>query len=211
MGGIDKSVIENFNVALEKMKKLGHKVVDVDLPMLKYSLAVYYVIVPAEVSSNMARFDGMRFGNRISGKDGIEDYFLSRQAGLGREVRRRIILGTYVLSSGYYDAYYNKANVVRNLIREDYKKAFEKVDIIATPTTPGPAFRIGEKIDDPLAMYLEDIFTVPINLAGVPAISLPAGFKEVDGKKLPIGIQFIAKHGAENTLFLAGRELLGEK
>ena len=211
MGGIDKGVIGNFNAALEKMKKLGHKVVDVDLPMLKYSLAVYYVIVPAEVSSNMARFDGMRFGKRVSGKDGIEEYFLSRQAGLGKEVRRRIILGTYVLSSGYYDAYYNKANIVRNLIREDYKKAFEKVDIIATPTAPSPAFKIGEKIDDPLAMYLEDIFTVPINLAGVPAISLPAGFKEVDGKKLPIGIQFIAKHGAENTLFLAGRELLGEK
>jgi len=211
MGGIDKSVIENFNLALEKMKKLGHKVVDVDLPMLKYSLAVYYVIVPAEVSSNMARFDGMRFGKRISGKDGIEDYFLSRQAGLGREVRRRIILGTYVLSSGYYDAFYNKANIVRDLIRDDYKKAFEKVDIIATPTAPGPAFKIGEKIDDPLAMYLEDIFTVPINLAGVPAISLPAGFKDVDGKKLPIGIQFIAKHGGEDTLFAAGKDLLGEK
>jgi aspartyl-tRNA(Asn)/glutamyl-tRNA(Gln) amidotransferase subunit A len=210
-GGIDKSVLKNFEEALEKMKKLGHKVVDIELPMLKYALAVYYVIVPAEVSSNMARFDGMRFGKRISGKDGIEDYFLGRQAGLGREVRRRIILGTYVLSSGYYDAYYNKANIVRDLIREDYKKAFEKVDIIATPTTPGPAFKIGEKVDDPLAMYLEDIFTVPINLTGVPAISLPAGFKEVDGKKLPVGIQFIAKHGGEETLFKAGKELLGEK
>ncbi|MFA6227243.1 MAG: Asp-tRNA(Asn)/Glu-tRNA(Gln) amidotransferase subunit GatA [Candidatus Paceibacterota bacterium] len=209
-GGIDKSVIENFEASLEKMKKLGHNVVDIELPMLKYALAVYYVIVPAEVSSNMARFDGMRFGKRVSGKDGIEDYFLSRQAGLGREVKRRIILGTYVLSSGYYDAYYNKANIVRDMIREDYKKAFEKVDIIATPTTPGPAFKIGEKVDDPLQMYLEDIFTVPINLAGVPAISLPAGFKEVDGKKLPLGVQFIAKHGDEETLFSAGKDLLGE-
>lgn len=210
-GGIDKSVIENFEQALLKMKKLGHKVVDIELPMLKYALAVYYVIVPAEVSSNMARFDGMRFGKRVSGKDGIEDYFLGRQAGLGEEVRRRIILGTYVLSSGYYDAYYNKANIVRDMIREDYKKAFEKVDIIATPTTPGPAFKIGEKINDPLSMYLEDIFTVPINLAGVPAISLPAGFKEIDGKKLPLGVQFIAKHGGEETLFKAGKDLLGEK
>jgi aspartyl-tRNA(Asn)/glutamyl-tRNA(Gln) amidotransferase subunit A len=210
-GGIDKAVLEKFSEALEKMKKLGHEVVDIELPMLKYALAVYYVIVPAEVSSNMARFDGMRFGKRISGKDGIEDYFLSRQAGLGREVRRRIILGTYVLSSGYYDAFYNKANIVRDLIREDYKKAFDKVDVIATPTAPSPAFKIGEKIDDPLAMYLEDIFTVPINLAGVPAISIPAGFKEVDGNKLPIGIQFIATHGGEETLFFVGKSLLGEK
>ena len=210
--GIDKAVLQNFQESLEKMKKLGYEIVDVEFPNLKYSLAVYYIIVPAEVSSNMARFDGMRFGKRVSGKDGIEDYFLSRQTGLGREVRRRIILGTYVLSSGYYDAYYNKANLVRNLIREDYDKAFKEVDIIATPTTPGPAFKIGEKVNDPLKMYLEDIFTVPVNLAGVPAISLPSGFKECEsGKKLPLGIQFIAKHNGEETLFVASKDFLGEK
>jgi aspartyl-tRNA(Asn)/glutamyl-tRNA(Gln) amidotransferase subunit A len=184
--------------------------VDIELPNLKYSLAVYYVIVPAEVSSNMARYDGMRFGKRVSGKDGIDDYFLSRKAGLGREVKRRIILGTYVLSSGYYDAYYNKANIVRDLIKEDYKKAFEQVDIIATPTAPGPAFKIGEKINDPLAMYLEDIFTVPINLAGVPGISVPCGFKEVNGKKLPIGIQFVADNFGEEKLFEIGKAFLAE-
>jgi len=211
IGGIDESVSKNFQETLEKLKSLGHEIIDIKLPNLKYSLAVYYVIVPAEVSSNMARFDGMRFGKRISGKDGIEDYFLSRQAGLGKEVRRRIILGTYVLSSGYYDAFYNKANIVRELITEDYKKAFEKVDVIITPTTPGPAFKIGEKSGDPLKMYLEDIFTVPVNLAGVPAISIPSGFKEVDGKKLPLGIQLIAKHSGEETLFAVSKSLLGEK
>lgn len=211
MGGIDESVVKSFEESLEKLKGLGHEIVDVELPNLKYSLAVYYVIVPAEVSSNMARFDGMRFGKRFSGKDGIEDYFLSRQAGLGREVKRRIILGTYVLSSGYYDAYYNKANIVRELITNDYKKAFEKVDVIITPTTPGPAFKIEEKAGDPLKMYLEDIFTVPINLAGVPAISVPFGFKEIGDKKLPLGIQFIAKHGGEEVLFSISKDLLGEK
>ncbi len=211
MGGIDESVVKSFEESLEKLKSLGHEIVDIELPNLKYSLAVYYVIVPAEVSSNMARFDGMRFGKRLSGKDGIEDYFLSRQAGLGKEVKRRIILGTYVLSSGYYDAYYNKANIVRELITNDYKKAFEKVDVIITPTTPGPAFKIGEKAGDPLKMYLEDIFTVPINLAGVPAISVPFGFKEVGDKKLPLGIQFIAKHGGEEILFAISKDLLGER
>jgi aspartyl-tRNA(Asn)/glutamyl-tRNA(Gln) amidotransferase subunit A len=211
IGGIDESVVKSFEESLEKLKSLGHEIIDIELPNLKYSLAVYYVIVPAEVSSNMARFDGMRFGKRLSGKDGIEDYFLSRQAGLGKEVKRRIILGTYVLSSGYYDAYYNKANIVRELITNDYKKAFEKVDVIITPTTPGPAFKIGEKSGDPLKMYLEDIFTVPINLAGVPAISVPFGFKEVDDGKLPLGIQFIANHGGEETLFAISKDLLNEK
>ena len=211
IGGIDEDVIKNFNESLEKLKKLGHEIVDIELPNLKYSLAVYYVIVPAEVSSNMARYDGMRYGKRISGANGIEDYFLSRQAGLGREVKRRIIIGTYVLSSGYYDAYYNKANIVREIIKSDYKKAFEKVDIIATPTAPNVAFKIGEKVSDPLAMYLEDIFTVPINLAGVPAISVPSGFKKNDGKDLPIGIQFVADHEREDKLFAVSKSFLGEK
>lgn len=200
---IDSNIVDLKN----KLEKDGYKIEIVELPNLKYSLATYYTLVPAEVSSNMARYDGMRFGKRVSGKDGIEDYFLSRQKGLGKEVRRRIILGTYVLSAGYYDAYYNKANIVRNLIREDYKKAFEKVDVIITPTTPGPAFKIGEKIDDLLQLYLEDIFTVPINLAGVPAISIPFGSKKVGEKELPLGIQLITKHGNEDVLFTLGKYL----
>ncbi len=210
MGGIDEDVVKNFEESLNKLKKLGHEIVDIELPNSKYSLAVYYVISPAEVSSNLARFDGMRYGKRVSGSTGIEDYFLSRQAGLGREVKRRIILGTYVLSSGYYDAYYNKANAVREIIKDDYKKAFEKVDIIATPTTAGVAFKIGEKTDDPLQMYLEDIFTVSINLAGVPAISVPSGSKNIDSKILPIGIQFIADYGREDKLFSVSKSFLGE-
>lgn len=211
IGGIDADVVKNFEESLEKLKSLGHEIIDIKLPHLKYSLAVYYVIVPAEISSNMARFDGMRYGKRVSGKNGIEDYFLSREAGLGPEVKRRIIIGTYVLSSGYYDAYYNKANIVREIIKEDYKKAFEKVDVIATPTAPNVAFKIGEKVDDPLQMYLEDIFTVPVNLAGVPAISVPSGVKKIDGKDLPIGLQFIADHSREDILFAVGKGFLGEK
>lgn len=208
IGGLDEAVVKNFAESLEKLKALGHEIVDISLPNLKYSLAVYYVIVPAEVSSNMARYDGMRYGARVTGDNGIQDYFLSREAGLGAEVKRRIILGTYVLSSGYYDAYYNKANIVREIIKQDYKKAFEMVDVIATPTTPGVAFKIGEKANDPLAMYLEDIFTVPINLAGVPGISIPSGMKNVDGKDLPIGIQFIADHSREDNLFAVSKSFL---
>jgi aspartyl-tRNA(Asn)/glutamyl-tRNA(Gln) amidotransferase subunit A len=200
-------IFNNVNQLQNKLKDEGFNVELVELPNLKYALATYYTLVPAEVSSNMARYDGMRFGERVSGKDGIEDYFLSRQAGLGREVRRRIILGTYILSAGYYDAYYNKANIVRDLIREDYKKAFEKVDVIITPTTPGPAFKIGEKINDLLQLYLEDIFTVPINLAGVPAISIPYGIKEIGDKKLPLGVQLISDHGNEEVLFTLGKYL----
>jgi aspartyl-tRNA(Asn)/glutamyl-tRNA(Gln) amidotransferase subunit A len=211
IGGIDTSIVKNFESTLEKLKQLGHEIVDIALPNLKYSLAVYYIIVPAEVSSNMARYDGIRYGTRLSGKNGIDDYFISRQAGLGREVKRRIILGTYVLSSGYYDAYYNKANMVRELITNDYKKAFETVDVIITPTTPDVAFKIGEKVNDPLKMYLEDIFTVPINLAGVPAISVPSGFKDIDGKKMPMGIQFIADHLREDILFAIGKSFLEER
>ena len=209
-GGIDESVIKNFNESLDKLKSLGHEIVDIELPNSKYSLAVYYVICPAEVSSNLARYDGVRYGKRIPGDTGIEDYFLSRQAGLGKEVKRRIILGTYVLSSGYYDAYYNKANIVREIIKNDYKKAFKSVDIIATPTTAGVAFKIGEKTADPLQMYLEDIFTVSMNLTGVPAISVPSGVKEVNGKILPIGIQFIADNGREDKLFAISKNFLGE-
>ncbi len=199
--GMNPEVLKNFTESVEKFKKLGYEVREISLPNLSYSLAVYYTLIPAEVSSNMARFDGVRFGLHIDGASGVEDYFKTKQAGFGPEVKRRIILGTYILSSGYYDAYYNKANTVRDLIRDDYKKAFEQVDVIITPTTPNSAFKIGEKINDPIQLYLEDIFTVPANLAGVPAISIPSGFNEVDGKKLPLGLQLFASQGGEDTLF----------
>ncbi len=208
--GIHPDVMKNFEETLEKFKKLGYEIVDVKLPNISYSLAVYYVVMPAEVSSNLARFDGMRFGLHVDGTDGIQDYFLTRGAGFGKEVRRRILLGTYVLSSGYYDAYYNRALAVRRIITEDFVKAFEKVDILITPTTPAPAFKIGEKISDPVTMYLEDIFTVPANLTGMPALSLPSGWSESQGVRLPLGIQMTAPHGAEDTLFKVGKEFLGE-
>lgn len=204
--GIHPDVLSNFNDSIEKFKKLGYEVKDVQLPNIKYALSVYYIVMPAEVSSNMARFDGVKYGLHVDGKDGIDDYFVTRAQGLGKEVRRRILLGTYVLSSGYYDAYYNKANIVRELIRDDFKKAFESVDIILTPTAPTPAFKIGEKTSDPLQMYLEDIFTVTANLTGNPAMSIPSGFSG----KLPLGIQMTARHGEENTLFTVGKKFLGE-
>ena len=159
----------------------------------------------------MARFDGVKYGLHVDGNPpaggSIEDYFASRAAGFGPEVRRRILLGTYVLSSGYYDAYYYRANAARRIITDDFIKAFESVDIILTPTAPSPAFKIGEKTADPVAMYLEDIFTVTANLTGLPALSVPAGFAEIDGKKLPIGMQLTARHGDEATLFSAGKDI----
>ena len=209
--GLDPEVLENFTESVEKLKKLGFKVEEISLPSLQFALATYYTLVPAEVSSNMARFDGVRYGLHVDGTNMVDDYFKTKEKGFGPEVKRRIILGTYILSSGYYDAYYNKANIVRDLIREDYKKAFEKVDVIITPTTPGPAFKIGEKINDPLQLYLEDIFTVPANLAGIPAISIPAGFKEVGGKKLPLGLQIFAPHGGEETIFEIAKAFENQK
>lgn len=205
--GIHPDVLKNFNESVDKFKALGYEIKEVKLPNIKYSLAVYYVVMPAEVSSNMSRFDGVKYGLHVDGKDGIDDYFVTRAAGLGKEVRRRILLGTYVLSSGYYDAYYNKANIVRELIRNNFKKAFEEVDVILTPTAPTPAFKIGEKTADPLQMYLEDIFTVTANLTGNPAVSVPSG---VSGK-LPLGIQLTARHGEEAVLFAIGKQFLGEK
>lgn len=208
--GIAEDTLNNFKKSLEKFEKLGYKIKEIKLPNIAYSLAAYYVIMPAEVSSNLARFDGVKYGLHKDGKDGIDDYFETRGAGFGAEARRRILLGTYVLSSGYYDAYYNRANAVRRIITEDFLKAFEDVDVIMTPTTPAPAFKIGEKTADPVAMYLEDIFTVTANLTGMPAISIPSGFSEIDGKKLPLGIQMTAKHGDEKSLFNIGKEFLGE-
>lgn len=208
--GINKDVLKNFDESIEKLKKLGYEIKDINLPNISYSLPAYYVIMPAEVSSNLARFDGVKYGLHKDGKDVIDDYFTTRGAGFGKEARRRILLGTYVLSSGYYDAYYNRANALRRVLVEDFKKAFEHVDIVLTPTTPSPAFKIGEKTSDPVAMYLEDIFTVTANLTGMPAMTIPSGFSKVSGKELPLGIQMTARHGDENTLFEAGKDFLGE-
>jgi aspartyl-tRNA(Asn)/glutamyl-tRNA(Gln) amidotransferase subunit A len=204
--GIKKDIINNFNESIEKFKKLGYEIKDITLPNIAYSLAAYYVIMPAEVSSNLSRFDSVRFGLHKDGNNGIDDYFVTRGFGFGKEVRRRILLGTYVLSSGYYDAYYNRANAVRRIITEDFIKAFENVDIILTPTTPAPAFKIGEKVSDPVAMYLEDIFTVTANLTGMPAISIPSGLSE----NLPIGLQLTAVHGNEDLLFKVSKKFLEE-
>ena len=208
--GLDESVSKNLKESIKKLEDLGFKTKEIELPNIKYSLAVYYIIMPAESSTNLARYDGMRYGERVSGENLLEDYLKSRGEGFGKEVRRRILLGTYVLSAGYYDAYYNKAQLVRGLLKEDFAKAFKDVDVILTPTSPIPAFKVGEKADDPLSMYLADIFTVTANLVGIPAISVPSGFSEVDGKKLPIGMQFMANYLDEDTLFSLGKTFLGE-
>lgn len=205
--GIDKDVMRVFEESVAKLKSLGYEIRDVELPNIEYSLAVYYVLMPAEVSTNLSRFDGVKYGLHKDGATLLDDYLLSRSEGFGSEARRRIMLGAYVLSSGYYDAYYNKAQAVRELIRADFAKAFAQVDAILTPTAPSPAFKIGEKASDPVAMYLEDIFTVTANLVGVPAMSVPAG----DKAGLPIGIQLTAAHGREDALFAIGKAFLGEK
>jgi len=215
MGGLDPAVRASFEAAEKKFIALGYEVRDVSLPHNDAALPVYYILNFAEVSSNMARFDGVKYGMHVEGKDMIEDYFKTRRAGLGKEVIRRILLGTYVLSSGYYDAYYNRANAVRRMITDDFIKAFETVDIIITPTAPSPAFKIGEKLSDPVAMYLEDIFTVTANITGMPALSIPCGEAPADAAlgrsvSLPIGLQLTARHGDEKTLFQAGRDFLGE-
>lgn len=209
--GIDPDVLAVFNHSLEKMKEKGYVIRDIELPHINHSLATYYIILFAEASTNLARFDGVRYGLSLEGDTMRDGYFKTRGTGFGKEVRRRIMLGTYVLSSGYYDAYYRKANDVRALIRSDLERAFEDVDIIATPVSPTPAFKIGERMSDPLQMYLADIFTVPANLAGVPALSIPAGDVKRDGKKLPVGVQFIAPHCAEHLLFESGKKLRGEE
>jgi aspartyl-tRNA(Asn)/glutamyl-tRNA(Gln) amidotransferase subunit A len=205
--GMSKDVANKTQEAIDYLKNKGFEIKEVSLPFSKYALAAYYIIIPAEVSANLSRFDGMRYGLREDGKNLFEVYANSRERGFGSEARRRIILGTYVLSAGYYDAYYSRAQKVRHLIREDFKKAFSEVDVLLTPTAPTTAFKIGEKTSDPLSMYLEDIFTVPVNLAGVPAISVPFGFSEKEGKKLPIGVQLIAPWFEENKLFEVGKVL----
>ena len=201
--GLDPEVKQNFNETVEKFKKAGYEIVSIELPHIAYSLPVYYIICPAEVSSNMARFDGMRYGSKINGTNLLGDYMNTRGQLLGAEVKRRIMIGTYVLSSGYYDSYYGKAGMVRELIKKDFEKAFEKVDAVLTPTTPSPAFKIGEKSNNPLEMYLADIFTVTANLAGIPAISIPSGLTKAG---LPLGIQLMGPYGEDGVLFEIGKD-----
>ncbi len=198
LGGLDPEVNSAVQAAIRRLEKLGAELVEISLPHTGYAVATYYIVATAEASANLARFDGIRYGARIDGKDPIELYGKTRGAGFGAEVKRRIILGTYVLSSGYYDAYYLRAQKVRTLIRQDFLRAFEKVDAIVTPTTPTAAFRIGEKSDDPMQMYLSDIFTISCNLAGICGISIPCGFTEKP--KLPIGLQLLGKPFGEEML-----------
>jgi aspartyl-tRNA(Asn)/glutamyl-tRNA(Gln) amidotransferase subunit A len=186
------------------LKDAGAELVDISLPHTKYALPAYYIIAPAEASSNLARYDGVRYGQRVEGDDLTELYENTRAAGFGIEVRRRILIGTYVLSAGYYDAYYIKAQKIRALIARDFTQAYEKCDVILTPTTPGPAFAAGEKSDDPIAMYLNDVLTVPASLAGLPAISVPAG---LSGDGLPLGLHLIGKAFDEETMFRAAQAL----
>jgi aspartyl-tRNA(Asn)/glutamyl-tRNA(Gln) amidotransferase subunit A len=209
-GGMSPVARKVFDDAVDRLKSLGYEIKDIKLPNIEYSLAVYYIIMPAEASSNLARFDGVRFGLHVDGANLLEDYMKTRGQGFGKETRRRILIGTYVLSAGYHDAYYNKALKVRQTITKDFNSAFENVDVILTPTTTGPAFKIGEKANDPLALYLEDIFTVPANIVGIPAISIPSGKVEEDGISLPLGIQIMAPHNAENVLFSISKKFLNE-
>ncbi len=202
--GIDPDMRDNFNATLERLKQLGHTITYIELPSLPNALSVYYVVMPAEVSANLARYDGIRYGYSKDADKLMQVYTESRGEGFGKEVRRRILLGTYVLSAGYYDAYYNKAVAVRKLITAELTQAFKTVDVIATPTTPSPAWKIGEKIADPMKMYLEDIYTVTANVAGLPAISVPSGTVTRDGSALPVGIQFLAPAFQEKLLFQIG-------
>ena len=208
--GVDADVLTLFEATLAELKAAGHTVVDIDLPMFEAGLAAYYIVMPAEVSSNLARFDGIRYGLSVDGPDLLSVYENSRAAGFGAEVKRRILLGTYVLSSGYYDAYYGKAELVRTKMREELQAVFQTIDCIITPTAPTPAFTFGSQ-SDPLAMYSQDIFTVPVNLTGVPAISVPMGTVERAGSALPVGVQYIGPHGGEARLFDIGKRTFDAK
>jgi aspartyl-tRNA(Asn)/glutamyl-tRNA(Gln) amidotransferase subunit A len=197
LAGLGAEIRAATEAAISQLGALGAEIVEVSLPHTEYAIATYYILATAEASSNLARFDGIRYGLRVDGANPAELYSRSRGAGFGSEVKRRIILGTYVLSSGYYDAYYLRAQKVRTLIRRDFEKAFEKVDVIATPPTPTAAFRAGEKTANPLEMYLADIFTVPASLAGIPGLSLPCGQTSAG---LPVGLQLLAKPFGEPEL-----------
>jgi aspartyl-tRNA(Asn)/glutamyl-tRNA(Gln) amidotransferase subunit A len=194
---VDAGTIEKINDAIKQFEKAGAKIVDIELPKTALSIPSYYVVAPAEASSNLSRFDGVRFGYRAEDpKDLLDLYCRSRSEGFGNEVKRRIMIGTYVLSAGYYDAYYLKAQKVRRMIRDDFQQAFKEVDVIMGPTTSAPAFGLNELVDDPVQMYLADIFTVSVNLAGLPAISVPAGFSS----GLPVGLQIIGDYFSEPRL-----------
>lgn len=200
--GIDPEVSAAIQKAIKTLEAGGAKCIDISLPHTEYCLAVYYIVAPAEASSNLARYDGVKYGFRFpDSRDLLDMYKKTRSEGFGAEVKRRIVIGTYVLSSGYYDAYYKKAGQVRALIRRDFDEAFKRCDVILTPTTPTPAFRIGEKTDDPMQMYLSDIFTISTNLAGIPGMSIPCGFTQ---SGLPIGFQFLAGHFQEGRLLQIG-------
>jgi len=206
--GYQSGVSQRYSEALEILQGLGAEVVEVSCPHFEYALGAYYLILPSEASSNLARFDGMRYGLRAGddGINGVEQVMsITREAGFGPEVKRRIILGTYALSSGYYDAYYGQAQKVRTLITRDFNAAFEQVDVLVSPTAPTTAFKLGEKLDDPIAMYLNDIATIPVNLAGICAMSLPVGLAPEDG--LPVGFQIMAPAMADDRLYLAGGAL----
>ncbi|HVW82500.1 MAG TPA: Asp-tRNA(Asn)/Glu-tRNA(Gln) amidotransferase subunit GatA [Candidatus Paceibacterota bacterium] len=203
--GIEPDVLAAFDATMEKLRAAGHEVVEVELPTSPYALAAYYVVMPAEASTNLARLDGIRYGRAARGATLLEDYVKSRTEGFGAETIRRILLGTFVLSAGYIDAYYRKAQGARELLRREYDAAFAACDVVAFPTTPAPAFKAGEKSGDPVVMYLEDIFTVTADLTGMPAISVPMGQVEREGKALPVGIHFTAPMQAEERLFTIGQ------
>ena len=211
--GLDPEVEKTVRAAIKKLEEAGHAVKEISLPMSEYALAAYYIIMPAEVSANLARFDGIRYGysaiqNSESKILNLEEvYAKTRAGGFGQEVKRRIMLGAYTLSHGYYDAYYLKAQKIRRLIKEDFEKAFKEVDLIIGPTAPTPPFKFGEKSSNPLEMYLSDIYTVAVNLAGLPGLSMNAGFVKKEGKDLPAGIQFIAPWFQEENIFTIANEL----
>ncbi|MGB5716776.1 MAG: amidase family protein, partial [Gammaproteobacteria bacterium] len=201
--GLDAAVGDAVAAAIEEFKKLGATVTDITLPNTHLSVPAYYVVAPAECSSNLSRFDGVRFGHRADNPQDLQDlYTRSRGEGFGDEVKRRILVGTYALSAGYYDAYYLKAQQVRHLIRDDFLQAFEQVDIIMGPTAPSVAFKLGAKADDPVSMYLSDIYTIAVNLAGLPAMSVPAGFSN----GLPVGLQMIGNYFDEARLLNVGHQ-----
>lgn len=204
--GLDGTVGRIIQDAIAEYRKLGAEIVDISLPNTMLSIPVYYVLAPAEASSNLSRYDGVRFGHRANQYDDLMDmYCKSRAEGFGAEVKRRIMIGTYVLSAGYYDAYYLKAQQIRRLIAQDFTEAFKQCDIIMGPAAPSTAFKAGEKVDDPVSMYLQDIYTIAVNLAGLPGMSIPAGFAHsADGKPLPIGLQIIGNYFDEARMLSVG-------
>ena len=202
--GADRDVLDRLDAAFDALAKAGAQIVDVKLPSLSFALTAYYLIAPAEASSNLARYDGVRYGQRVAAGDINTMYADTREAGFGEEVKRRIMLGTYALSAGYYDAYYGKALKVRRLIADDFARAYQSADVILTPTSPSVAFRFGAKTDDPLSMYLCDIFTIPTNLAGHPAVSVPYG---TGADNMPVGVQILAPTLGETTMFRVAAEL----